>query len=182
MFAAAGVKKIITSCPHCYHALKHEYPQFGGNYEVLHHTAFLNDLIQSGELKVDGSIRQKVTYHDSCYLGRWNEIYDEPRETVQRLVTGTGTALELPRNREHGFCCGAGGARMWMEEEASKRVNVARVQEVVESGAELVAVACPFCKTMVSDGIKQLDKDEEIDVADIAELIAKSLPADSRPK
>jgi Fe-S oxidoreductase len=182
MFEAAGVKKIITSCPHCFHTLKHEYPHLGGNYEVVHHTTFLNDLIASGKLKVEGSLRNRVTYHDSCYLGRWNDIYDEPRETVHRLVTGTGTALELERNREHGFCCGAGGARMWMEEEADKRVNVARVKEVVDAGAEMVAVACPFCKTMVSDGIKQLDKDEDIDVADIAELIAKSLPAASPGK
>ena len=176
MMNEAGVRKIIASCPHCFHTLANEYPQFGGNYEVIHHSRLLAHLLDSGKLKVDAPLAKRLTYHDSCYLGRWNKIYDEPRSALEKLTSGKGSFVELGRNREHGFCCGAGGARMWMEEEPVKRVNVNRAKEIVDAKVDGVAVACPFCKTMVSDGIKHFDKDEEIEVFDIAEVIAAALP------
>ncbi|MCA9648546.1 MAG: (Fe-S)-binding protein [Myxococcales bacterium] len=175
MLNEAGVKKIIASCPHCFHTLANEYPQFGGKYEVIHHSRLITHLIDSGKLRVSAPMQQrKLTYHDSCYIGRWNGIYDEPRRA---LVAANGRELiELERSRRHGFCCGAGGARMWMEEEPDKRVNVNRAKEVIDAGVDAVAVACPFCKTMLSDGVKHFDKDEEIEVLDIAEVVAAALP------
>lgn len=174
MLNEAGVKKIVASCPHCFHTLANEYPQFGGHYEVIHHSKLIAHLVDSGKLRVDTPLQKKLTYHDSCYLGRWNSVYDEPRKA---LAAATGQApVELPRNRQHGFCCGAGGARMWMEEDAEKRVNVNRAKEVVEAGVDAVAVGCPFCKTMLTDGVKHFDKDEEIAVMDIAEVVAAALP------
>ncbi|MBL4685860.1 MAG: (Fe-S)-binding protein [Nannocystaceae bacterium] len=170
----AGVKKIIASCPHCYHTIANEYPQFGGEYEVIHHSKLIAHLIDSGELKVDAPTRRKMTYHDSCYLGRWNGVYEEPRLAIA-AANRQGSYVELPRNRSHGFCCGAGGARMWMEEEKEKRVNINRAEEIVNAGVDTVAVGCPFCKTMVSDGIKHFNKDEEIEVLDIAEVVANAL-------
>lgn len=174
MFNEAGVKKIIASCPHCFHTLANEYPQFGGKYEVIHHSKLIAHLIDSGKLKVEAPLQRKLTYHDSCYIGRWNGIYDEPRRAIEKA--NGGSLVELDRNRRHGFCCGAGGARMWMEEEPEKRVNVNRAKEVVDAGVDTVAVACPFCKTMLSDGVKHFDKDEDIAVLDIAELVASTLP------
>ncbi|MCA9706529.1 MAG: (Fe-S)-binding protein [Myxococcales bacterium] len=174
MLEEAGVKKIIASCPHCFHTLANEYPQFGGKYEVIHHSKLIAHLLDSGKLRVEAPLGKRLTYHDSCYLGRWNSVYDEPRRA---LAAATGQAVvELGRSRRHGFCCGAGGARMWMEEEPHKRVNVDRAREVVEAGVEAVAVGCPFCKTMITDGVKHFDKDEEIEVLDIAEVVAAALP------
>ena len=179
----AGVKKIIASCPHCFHTLANEYPQFGGKYEVIHHSKLIAHLLDSGRLQVDAPLHKKLTYHDSCYLGRWNGVYDEPRRALAAATQGGQSAglVELPRSKQHGFCCGAGGARMWMEEEPEKRVNVNRAKEVVEAGVDAVAVACPFCKTMLSDGIKHFDKDEEIEVLDIAEVVAAGLAAPAAP-
>lgn len=176
MMNEAGVKKIIASCPHCFHTLANEYPQFGGNYEVIHHSRLIAHLIETGRLKVSDPLEKRFTYHDSCYLGRWNKIYEEPRNSIKAALGSKGELVELDRNRRHGFCCGAGGARMWMEEEADKRVNVNRSQEIVEAKVEGVAVACPFCKTMVTDGVKHFNKDEEIEVLDIAEVVARTLP------
>ncbi len=174
------VRKVIASCPHCFHTIANEYPQFGGNYEVIHHSRLLAHLMESGKLKVDNPMEaRKVTYHDSCYLGRWNGMYDEPREAIAKAVGGAGKMVELDRNREHGFCCGAGGARMWMEEEAEKRVNINRTKEIVDAGVDTVGVGCPFCKTMISDGMKHFDKDEDIAVMDIAEMIAAALPPEA---
>ncbi len=174
------VRKIIASCPHCFHTIANEYPQFGGNYEVIHHSKLLSHLMETGKLKVENPLDvRKVTYHDSCYLGRWNGMYDEPRAAIAAAVGGADKMIELGRNREHGFCCGAGGARMWMEEESDKRVNVNRTKEIVESGVDTVGVGCPFCKTMISDGMKHFDKDEEIAVMDIAEMIAAALPPEA---
>lgn len=174
------VRKVIASCPHCFHTIGNEYPQFGGNYEVIHHSKLLAHLMETGKLKVENPLqKRKVTYHDSCYLGRWNDTYDEPREAIARAVGGADKMVELERNREHGFCCGAGGARMWMEEEAEKRVNVNRSKEIVDAGVDAVGVGCPFCKTMISDGMKHFDKDEDIEVMDIAEMIAAALPPEA---
>jgi Fe-S oxidoreductase len=178
LFEEHRVKKIIASCPHCFHTLAHEYPQFGGNYEVIHHSKLIAHLLETGKLRVTDPMQKKVTYHDSCYLGRWNKLYDEPRAAVAHAVGGTENLVELGRRREHGFCCGAGGARMWMEEEPAKRVNVNRTREIVAAGVEAVGVACPYCKTMVSDGLKALDMDESIVVMDIAEMVAAGLPAE----
>ncbi|MBK9755176.1 MAG: (Fe-S)-binding protein [Nannocystis sp.] len=176
-FNEAKVTKVIASCPHCFHTIKNEYPQFGGNYEVIHHSQLISHLLSTGKLKIDAPSDKQFTYHDSCYIGRWNGVYDAPREILEHATRGKGGVRELGRNKEHGFCCGAGGGRMWMEEEPSKRVNINRATEVASSGANAVAVACPFCNTMLSDGLKHLGKDEEIAVVDIAVLVANSLPA-----
>ncbi len=174
------VRKVIASCPHCFHTIANEYPQFGGKYEVVHHSKLIAHLMETGKLKVDNPLAmRKVTYHDSCYLGRWNATYDEPRAAVAAAVGGADKMVELGRNREHGFCCGAGGARMWMEEEPEKRVNINRTQEIVEAGVDAVAVGCPFCKTMISDGMKHFDKDEDIQVLDLAEMVAAALPPEA---
>ncbi|MBC8074344.1 MAG: (Fe-S)-binding protein [Deltaproteobacteria bacterium] len=173
---ALNVRKIIASCPHCYHTIANEYPQFGGNYEVIHHSKLLAHLLESGKLKVEHPLAKRTTYHDSCYLGRWNGIYEAPRADIAAALGAGGALVELPRNREHGFCCGAGGARFWDEEPPSKRVNINRAKEIVEANVEAVGVACPFCKTMISDGVKHFDKDEQIEVLDIAEMIERGLP------
>lgn len=172
----AKVTKVIASCPHCFHTIKNEYPQFGGTYEVIHHSQLIAHLLETGKLKVEQPTEQKFTYHDSCYIGRWNGVYDAPRQILESAVRGKGSVQELNRNKEHGFCCGAGGGRMWMEEDKSKRVNINRAKEVAESGASAVGVACPFCHTMLSDGLKHLGKDEQIAVVDIAVAIAATLP------
>ena len=173
----AKVTKVIATCPHCFHVIKNEYPQFGGEYEVVHHSELIAKLLSEGKLKVETPLAKKLTYHDSCYLGRWNKVYDAPREALTGALAGKGEFVELTRNKEHGFCCGAGGGRMWVEEEKEKRVNVNRSKEIIEAGVEAVAVGCPFCKTMVSDGMKHFDKDEDIEVLDIAQVIASTLPA-----
>jgi Fe-S oxidoreductase len=171
----AKVTKVIATCPHCFHVIKNEYPQFGGDYEVVHHSELIAKLLEEGKLKVETPLAKKLTYHDSCYLGRWNQVYDAPRASLSAAVGDRGSFVELTRNREHGFCCGAGGGRMWVEEEKEKRVNVNRSKEIVEAGVEAVAVGCPFCKTMVSDGMKHFDKDEDIAVLDIAQVVASTL-------
>lgn len=179
---AHEVTKVIATCPHCFHVIKNEYPQFGGHYEVIHHSGLITHLLQEGKLKVDNPLDQRTTYHDSCYLGRWNSVYDEPRDAIRATMRDKSNFVELDRNREHGFCCGAGGGRMWMEEEPEKRVNVNRSKEVVDANVDVVAVGCPFCKTMLSDGMKHFDKDEDIAVMDIAEVIARTLEgADDSP-
>jgi Fe-S oxidoreductase len=172
----AKITKVIATCPHCFHVIKNEYPQFGGDYEVVHHSELIGRLLDEGKLKIANPLAKKLTYHDSCYLGRWNSVYDAPRNSIAHAVADKGEFVELGRNREHGFCCGAGGGRMWMEEEPEKRVNVNRSKEIVESGVDAVAVGCPFCKTMISDGMKHFDKDESIEVLDIAQIIASTLP------
>ncbi|HWB81685.1 MAG TPA: (Fe-S)-binding protein [Nannocystaceae bacterium] len=171
-----GVRKIIASCPHCYHTIANEYPQFGGEYQVIHHSKLLAHLLETGRLKVDQPLAKKMTYHDSCYIGRWNGIYDAPRADIAAALGAKGSFVELERTREHGFCCGAGGARFWDEEPPAKRVNINRAKEIVDAKVEAVGVACPFCKTMISDGVKHFNKDEEIEVLDIAEILERGLP------
>lgn len=177
----AKVTKVIATCPHCFHVIKNEYPQFGGDYEVVHHSELIARLLSEGKLKVDTPLAKKLTYHDSCYLGRWNKVYDGPREALAGALGPKGEFVELKRNKEHGFCCGAGGGRMWVEEEKEKRVNVNRSKEIIDAGVEAVAVGCPFCKTMVSDGMKHFDKDEAIEVLDIAQVVASTLAKPSTP-
>jgi Fe-S oxidoreductase/nitrate reductase gamma subunit len=169
-FEAMGVKKIITQCPHCFNVLKNEYPQIGGNYEVVHHTQLLDELVRSGKLSLEGaSLEERVTYHDSCYLGRHNDVYLAPRRVVGSLA---GIDLvEMPRNGTRAMCCGAGGARMWMEESVGKKVNTERSQEAIATGATRIAVACPFCYVMFDDGVKGEGRDEDVQVQDIAEIL-----------
>ena len=169
------VKKILTTCPHCFNSLKHEYPQFGGNFEVEHHSQFIFDLLQSGKLKLNKTLDISAAYHDSCYLGRYNDIYDEPREILSAVV---GSTAELPRRRTDSFCCGGGGGYMWMEEEPDKRVNMRRIEEVIDSGVSCVASACPYCLTMFDDALKAKEADESVKSLDIAELVADSLTDD----
>jgi Fe-S oxidoreductase len=166
------VKRIIAACPHCYNTLKNEYPQFGGHYEVIHHADFILGLIRDGRLQLAGKLDTDVAFHDSCYLGRYNGVYDSPRQTIQ-AVTGRAP-IEGERVRDKSFCCGAGGGRMWMEEHGTK-VNVDRVDELVRTGATTIGAACPFCMTMMTDGLKERGKDEEVQVKDLAELVAEAL-------
>jgi heterodisulfide reductase subunit D len=171
-----GIKKIVTTCPHCFNTLKNEYPELGGNYEVIHHTSLLQDLINQGKiiLKEGGSFKgKKITYHDSCYLGRANNIYEAPRKVLEIL---DAELIELKRCRSNGLCCGAGGAQMFKEDEpGNKRINIERTDEALESGATIIAAACPFCNTMMTDGVKNREKETEVAVLDIAELIAASI-------
>jgi len=165
-----GVKKIVTGCPHCYNSLKNEYPQFGGNFEVLHHTELIDKLLREEKIKLkDENINSQITYHDSCYLGRYNNIYDSPRDPL-KMIKGV-QLVEMKRNRDKGFCCGAGGGRMFLEETEGTRINNNRAEEALSTNAGIVASACPFCMTMLSDGIKSLEKSDEVMVKDVAELI-----------
>jgi len=171
-----GIKKIVTACPHCFNVLKNEYRELGGEYEVIHHATFLQQLIDEGRVRIKegGSFKgKKITYHDSCYLGRGNGIYDAPREVLQALDV---ELVEMKRCRSNGLCCGAGGAQMFKEEEAgSTRINFARAEEAIETGAGIIAANCPFCTTMLTDGVKNKEKEDEVKVMDIAELVAASL-------
>ena len=165
-------KKILTTCPHCYHTLAHEYPQFGGIFQVVHHTQLLQELIESGKIKLEKELGGKVTYHDSCYLGRHHSIYDPPREILDAIP---GLKVEeMPRSRENGFCCGAGGGRMWMEE-AQPKVNHNRVEEAAHLNADIVCSACPFCATMLSDGINETSRQEKMESKDIALLVLEAM-------
>ncbi|MBI4572204.1 MAG: (Fe-S)-binding protein, partial [candidate division NC10 bacterium] len=168
-----GVKKIITACPHCFNTFKNEYGQFGGHYEVVHHTVLINDLLRQGRVTPKTPIGQTVAYHDSCYLGRHNGIFDAPRE-ILRILPGV-QAKEMERNREKGFCCGAGGGMMWFEERIGKRVNIERTEEALRVQPDVVGTACPFCLTMFEDGIRAKDATEKLKAMDLAELVARAL-------
>ena len=165
-----GVKKIVTGCPHCYNSIKNEFPQFGGNYEVLHHSELIHQFLNEGKIKLTTEEQKsKITYHDSCYLGRYNNIYSSPRDPL-KMINGV-QLTEMKRNLDKGFCCGAGGGRMFLEEVEGTRINNNRAEEAVSTGAEIIASACPFCLTMLSDGLKTLEKNEEVETKDIAEII-----------
>jgi Fe-S oxidoreductase len=167
-----NVKKIVTACPHCFHSLKNEYQQFGGNYEVIHHTELIEELIQTGKLTLKDNGQSSVTYHDSCYLGRYNNVYDSPRSSLKNIK---GMKLvEMERNKDRGFCCGAGGGRMFLEDEEGGRINVNRTEEALKTNADTIASACPFCMTMMTDGVKHFEKSEEVQVKDIAEIILEN--------
>lgn len=170
-----NIKKIVTACPHCFNTIKNEYPELGGNYEVVHHSIFLQQLINEGRIKMKegGTFKgKKITYHDSCYLGRANGVYEAPRKVLESL---DADLVEMKRSRSTGLCCGAGGAQMWKEpEKGNKDINVERTEEALKTGATTVAVACPFCMTMMSDGVKNKEKENEVSVKDLAELIAES--------
>jgi Fe-S oxidoreductase len=168
------VRTIVTSCPHCFHQLGNEFPQLGGDYEVIHHSTFIERLLQENRvpMQTDEGKRLTVAYHDSCYLGRYNDIYDAPRESIRRALPVVDI-VEPKRNRDRGLCCGAGGGRMWMEERQGKRINAERTEELLATGADTIAVACPFCMTMISDGVKAAQSD--VPVLDIAEVVAGRL-------
>ncbi|MDZ7413002.1 MAG: heterodisulfide reductase-related iron-sulfur binding cluster [candidate division KSB1 bacterium] len=173
LFARYGVKKVLTACPHCYNVLKNEYRQFGGTYQVVHHSELLAQLLAQGRLRPARAAEGTVVFHDSCYLGRYNGIYEQPRQ-VLRAVAATGVR-ELPRRKQRSFCCGAGGGRMWMEEKLGTRINHARADEALTTGAQTVAVACPFCLVMLDDGVKDRGAEEQMRVMDIAQLVEQAL-------
>ncbi|HEY2774624.1 MAG TPA: (Fe-S)-binding protein [Candidatus Binatia bacterium] len=172
-FEGFGVRKVITNCPHCFNTIKNEFPQFGGEYQVQHATEVVADLITSGRLSLDGGAAGSVAYHDSCYLGRYNGVYDAPRRILSAL---SGVDLREPeRTRNFGMCCGAGGGRMWIEEKPEQRVNVLRVEQLLATGATTIASACPYCMTMLSDGVKAEEKNEQVRNRDVLELAADAL-------
>ena len=167
-----GVKRIVTACPHCFNTLKNEYPALGGTYEVLHHTQFINALMKEGRIKVEGGSfkGKRITFHDPCYLGRGNNEYEAPREVLLKL---DAALVELKRSKQNGLCCGAGGAQMFKEAEPGTReVNIERSEEALAAEPQVIAAGCPFCNTMLTDGVKHFNKEGEVKVMDIAELIA----------
>lgn len=170
-----GIKKIVTACPHCFNTLKNEYLELGGNYDVIHHSQFLQQLLNDGRLKINGGNYQgqKITYHDSCYLGRTNNVYEAPRELIKAL---DAELVEMKRCRSNGLCCGAGGGQMFKEpEKGDKDVNIERIEDALQTGAKTIAVACPFCMTMMSDGLKNKEKEHEVKVFDLAELLLNQI-------
>lgn len=169
------VKKIVTACPHCFNTLKNEYPELGGNYEVIHHTQLIQDLINTGKLALKGGGTfkgKKITFHDPCYLGRANDVYDAPRELIEKL---DAELIEMKRCKTNGLCCGAGGAQMFKEaEKGNKEVNIERTEDALQTQPKVIATGCPFCNTMMTDGVKHFEKENEIKVLDVAELIANA--------
>ena len=174
VFDAYEVKKIVTACPHCFNTLKNEYPELGGKYEVVHHTEFLKSLLDSGRLTIEGGQfkGKKITFHDPCYLGRANKIYEAPRDLIQKL---DAELVEMKRSKANGLCCGAGGAQMFKEpEKGNKDINMERTEEALEVKPDVIAAGCPFCNTMLTDGVKFNHKEGEVQVLDVAELIANA--------
>ena len=171
-----GIKKIVTACPHCFNIFKNEYPELGGNFDIIHHTTLLQQLIDEGRirLKESGGFKgRKITYHDSCYLGRANDIYEAPRKVLEAL---DAELVEMKRCRSKGLCCGAGGAQMFKEEEKGKtRINWDRTDEALATNANIIAAACPFCNTMLTDGVKSKEKEDAVEVLDIAEIVANAM-------
>ncbi len=172
---AYNVKKIVTGCPHCFNTLKNEYPELGGKYEVIHHTQLIQELINDGKLKAEGGESfkgKKITFHDPCYLGRANNVYEAPRAALEQL---DADLVEMKRCKQNGLCCGAGGAQMFKEPEKGKRdVNVERVEEALSTNPSIIAAGCPFCMTMLRDGVKHFEKEEQVQVLDIAEITARA--------
>ena len=169
-----GVTKIVTTCPHCFNTLKNEYPELGGHYKVMHHTQFLKSLIKEGSLKVEGGSYKgkRITYHDPCYLGRANKIFEAPRDLIKKL---DAELVEMKACKTKGLCCGAGGAQMFKDaEEGDKEINIERTEQALDTQAEIIAAACPFCNTMMTDGIKNKKQEDEVKIMDVAELIANA--------
>src|SRR5207302_7528739 len=168
------VKTVVTFCPHCFHQIGNEYPQLGGNYDVIHHSTFIDRLLNDGRVPLsdEDAARLTMVYHDSCYLGRYNDVYDAPRATLKRALPVINL-VEPKRTKDRGLCCGAGGGRMFMEERIGKRINIERTEELLATGAETIAVACPFCMTMITDGVKATGSD--VPVYDISEVVAGQL-------
>ncbi|MGH9029665.1 MAG: (Fe-S)-binding protein, partial [Acidimicrobiales bacterium] len=177
--AEVGAKKVVASCPHCFNSLSREYPDLGGNFQVIHHSQLLSHLVSEGRL-TPGSMDATVTYHDPCYLGRHNRVFDEPRNVLDS-VSGV-RQIEMRRCREKSFCCGAGGARMWMEEKLGKRINLERTDEALTTGADVVSTACPYCLIMLDDAVKARQREDEVKVLDLSQVVEASLGADSAAK
>lgn len=171
-----GVKKIVTACPHCFNTLKNEYPALGGDYEVIHHSTFLQQLIDEGRVKLEGGGAfkgKKVTFHDSCYLGRANGVYEAPRDVIKAL---DADLIEMKRCKSNGLCCGAGGAQMFKDaEKGNKEVNIERIEEALSTGANAIAVGCPFCMTMMSDGVKNKEREHDVKVYDLSEMLLEAM-------
>jgi Fe-S oxidoreductase len=167
------IKRILTTCPHCFNTLKNEYPQMGFSCEVIHHAVFLADQIRSGRLRLNQALAKKITYHDPCYLGRYSGIYDAPRHVLKAIPSLD--LKEMKRSREKSFCCGAGGGWMWMDEKIGKRINVQRLEDALSTDPEWIATACPFCVTMFDDAIKSKEKEESLKIWDLAELVVQAL-------
>jgi Fe-S oxidoreductase len=171
---AYEVKKVVTACPHCFNTIKNEYPELGGNYEVMHHTKFLKSLLDDGRMTIEGGKYKgkRITFHDPCYLGRANDIYEAPRDLIRKLEV---ELVEMKRCKSNGLCCGAGGAQMFKEpEKGNKDINVERTEEAIETKPNIIATGCPFCNTMMTDGVKATNNEETVEVMDIAELIANA--------
>tara|TARA_R110002072_G_scaffold227038_3_gene383970 strand:+ start:2279 stop:3073 length:795 start_codon:yes stop_codon:yes gene_type:complete len=171
---AYEVTKIVTTCPHCFNTLKNEYPELGGKFEVSHHTSFINKLLKDGRLSIEGGVfkGKRITFHDPCYLGRANEIYEAPRDLIRKL---DAELVEMKRCRSNGLCCGAGGAQMFKEpEKGNKDINIERTEEALETKPDLIAAACPFCNTMMTDGVKNSPREGDLEVKDLAEIIAEA--------
>jgi len=171
---AYEVKKIVTACPHCFNTLKNEYPNLGGNYEVIHHTQFIKSLLDEGKITVQGGQfkGKRITFHDPCYLGRANQVYEAPRELIEKM---DAALVEMKRSRANGLCCGAGGAQMFKDAEpGNKEVNIERTEDALETQPEIIAAGCPFCNTMMTDGVKNKEKEGSVKVMDVAELIAQA--------
>lgn len=172
---AYHIKKIVTACPHCFNTIKNEYPVLGGDYDVIHHTQLIQELLEEGKITVEGGSYKgkRITYHDSCYMGRVNGVYEAPRNALSNLE---GELIEMKRCKTNGLCCGAGGAQMFKEDEpGDKRINIERVEEALETGADIVAANCPFCLTMIKDGVSAMEKENEVMVLDISEMIVNSM-------
>ncbi len=170
-----GVKKIVATCPHCFNTLKNEYPILGGHYDVIHHTQYLDELIKGGKLKIQGGAfnGRKITYHDSCYMGRVNGEYEAPRALIEAL---DADLVEMKRSRKNGLCCGAGGAQMFKEDEpGSKRISTERAEEIIATDTQIVTLNCPFCNTMIHDGLKSKEKQDDVMVYDISEMILQGM-------
>jgi Fe-S oxidoreductase len=168
-----GVKKIVVTCPHCLQSLGKEYKQFGGDYEVMHHSTFLEELIREGRLTLSEERKATITFHDPCYLGRYNDEYEAPRDVLNSI--GGVRQVEMPRSKDRSFCCGAGGGRMWMEEREGKRVNNERTDEALALSPDVIGTGCPFCMTMLTDGVKDRGAAEQVAVKDIAELVLEAV-------
>jgi len=174
MFTERGIKKVITECPHCYNTLKNDYRQYGIELEVVHHAELISNLLKDGELKLNGATNlSEVVFHDSCYLGRYNMIYEAPRDVIAS-VTGQAPT-EMEHHHDNSFCCGAGGGRMWMEESTGKRINLARTEEALKLNPDTICVCCPYCMTMFEDGLKDKNADDRVQVLDLAEIVARAL-------
>jgi Fe-S oxidoreductase len=167
-------KKILVSCPHCLQTIGNEYKEFGGDYEVVHHSEFIGELVEQNKIEIDSTkkIDKKITYHDSCYLGRYNDIYEEPRDLIKKV--NNGEMIEMKRSKDRGLCCGAGGGRMWLEEKIGKKVNIERTEDALETNPDVISTACPFCMTMLTDGVKEKGRTDEVKVKDFAELVLES--------
>jgi len=171
---AYGIKSVVTACPHCFNTIKNEYPELGGNYQVMHHTQFMNKLLEEGRITLEGGNfkGKRITFHDPCYLGRANNVYEAPRNLIKKL---DAQLVEMKNCRKKGLCCGAGGAQMFKEpEKGDKDVNIERTEQALQTQPEIIAAACPFCNTMMTDGVKNKEKEDSLKVMDIAELIANA--------